>query len=397
MVNTNAPSSLEMIERLIRFDTTSHLSNLELIDFVEDYLRGHGAACERIVSEDGRKANLWATLGNAESGGGVVLSGHSDVVPVAGQEWRSDPFRAVVRDGRLYGRGSCDMKSFIAIALACVPKFLAQPLARPIHFAISYDEEVGCLGVRPMLSHIAARYPPGAQSARPSCVIIGEPTSMRVVTAHKGIRAHETRIIGQEAHSSAPDKGVSAIMAAARLIGFLERLGAEERCAAADAFAQRFDPPCASVQVGKIDGGEAINIIPRHCRFGWEYRALPRSDEAEILRRFRAYAEDEVLPPMRRISAEASIETEVLAAVPAFAAEENSQAEQLALRLSGGNRVYAASYATEAGLFAEADMSAVVCGPGDIAQAHRPDEFIALEQIAACEKFLSRLAEHLRA
>ena len=382
-------NSLDMIERLIGFDTVSKRSNLELIAFVEDWLRGHGVASERIVSADGRKANLWATLGDANAGGGVILSGHSDVVPVDGQDWSSDPFRAVVRDGRLYGRGSCDMKSFLAIALAMVPDFLKHPLRAPVHFAISYDEEVGCLGVRPMLQHIAARL------NAPALAIIGEPTNMQVVNAHKSIHVHETSVEGLEAHSSATHKGVSAIMAAAKMIAFLDGMGAEMR-QRGDA-SGRFDPPYDSVQVGEIAGGEAVNIIPRHCRFAWEYRTLPGSDEAEILRRFREYAEEEVLPPMRRVSDSAAIETEVIADVPAFSAGENSPAEALALRLSGGNRSHAVAYASEAGLFENAGISAVVCGPGDIMQAHRPDEFIALEQVAACELFLQRLLEHLRA
>ena len=398
-------TSLEMIERLIGFDTVSKRSNLQLIEFVEEYLRSHGVPSERIVSADGRKANLWASLGrNPGEGksGGIILSGHSDVVPVEGQQWSSDPFRAVIRNGRLYGRGSCDMKSFLAIALAMLPDFLEHPLRAPLHFAISYDEEVGCLGVRPMLAHIAARL------AAPALAIIGEPTGMKVVNAHKSIHVHETAIEGLEAHSSATHKGANAIIAAARLIAFLDDMGAEMRtrtsaasgegAGRADEQAARFDPPHASVQVGEIAGGEAVNIVPRHCRFAWEYRTLPGSDEDEILHRFRTHAEEKILPSLRRVASHASIETRVLASVPSFSAGENSPAEALALRLSTqrDNRCQAASYTTEAGLFENAGISAVVCGPGDIMQAHRPDEFISLEQINACEAFLHRLLEHLR-
>ena len=392
MGETKRYNSLEMIERLIGFDTTSRLSNLELIDFVEGYLRGYGVASERIVSEDGRKANLWATLGDINQGGGIILSGHSDVVPVEGQDWSSDPFRAVIRDGRLYGRGSCDMKSFLAIALAMVPDFLQHPLRVPLHFAISYDEEVGCLGVRPMLEHILSNTP--ATIPPPSLAIIGEPTNMQVVNAHKSIQVQETFIEGHEAHSSATHKGVNAIIAAAKLIDFLDSIGVEMR--ERGETSPRFDPPYTSVQVGVISGGEAANIIPRHCRFVWEYRGIPGSDEKEILQRFTAYAEETLLPEMRRVAKHASIKTRVIASVPGFSAGENSAAEALAMRLSGSNRSLAVSYASEAGLFENAGIAAVVCGPGDILQAHRPDEFIELSQIEECELFLRRLLEYLR-
>lgn len=387
-------NSLEMIERLIGFDTTSRLSNLELIDFVENYLRTHGVEAERVVSEDGCKANLWATLGDKNQAGGVILSGHSDVVPVEGQSWSTPPFQATVRDNCLYGRGSCDMKSFIAIALSMVPDFLAQPLSAPIHFAISYDEEVGCLGVRPLLKHICERLPMSAMP--PALAIIGEPTSMKVVNAHKSIHVQETLIEGLEAHSSATHKGVNSIIAAAKLIGFLDDVGAEMRERGDNGDSARFDPPYTSVQVGMIEGGEAVNIIPRHCRFDWEYRSIPGWDEDEIFGRFNDYARKILLPDMRRVASQASIETRKIASVPAFSVKNNSEAETLALRLSGSNHSLAVSYASEAGLFEDAGIPAVVCGPGDILQAHRPDEFIELSQIKECEIFLQRLLEHLR-
>ena len=387
-------NSLEMIERLIGFDTTSRLSNLELIDFVENYLRTHGVEAERIVSEDGCKANLWATLGDTNQAGGVILSGHSDVVPVDGQSWSTPPFQATLRDNRLYGRGSCDMKSFIAIALSMVPDFLAQPLSAPIHFAISYDEEVGCLGVRPLLKHICERLPMSAMP--PALAIIGEPTSMKVVNAHKSIHVHETLIEGLEAHSSATHKGVNSIIAAAKLIGFLDNVGVEMRERGDDGDSARFDPPYTSVQVGVIEGGEAVNIIPRHCCFDWEYRSIPGWDEDEIFGRFNDYARESLLPDMRSVASHASIETRKIASVPAFSVKNNSEAEALALRLSGSNHSLAVSYASEAGLFENAGIPAVVCGPGDILQAHRPDEFIELSQIKECEIFLQKLLEHLR-
>ena len=388
-------NSLEMTERLIGFDTTSRLSNLELIGFVEDYLRGYGIEAERVVSEDGRKANLWATLGDKNRAGGIILSGHSDVVPVEGQSWNTPPFQATVRDNRLYGRGSCDMKSFIAIALAMVPDFLERPLSAPIHFAISYDEEVGCLGVRPLLKHIREKLPMSAMP--PALAIIGEPTSMRVVNAHKSIHVHETLIEGLEAHSSATHKGVSSIIAAGKLINFLDGISAEMRQRSDDDTSKRFDPPYTSVQIGVIEGGEAVNIIPRHCRFDWEYRSVPGSDDGEIFDRFNNYAKENLLPDMQRVASHASIETRKIASVPAFSVKNNSEAEALALRLSGSNHSLAVSYASEAGLFEGAGIPAVVCGPGNILQAHRPDEFIDLSQIKECENFLRKLLEHLRA
>ena len=387
-------NSLEMAERLIGFDTTSRLSNLELIDFVESYLRGYGVEAERVVSEDGRKANLWATLGDKNRAGGIILSGHSDVVPVEGQSWSTPPFQATIHDNRLYGRGSCDMKSFIAIALAMVPDFLERPLSAPIHFAISYDEEVGCLGVRPLLEHIREKLPTSAMP--PAIAIIGEPTNMKIVNAHKSIHVHGTSIEGLEAHSSATHKGVSSIIAAGKLINFLDDIGAEMRQRDGDDISKRFNPPYTSVQIGVIEGGEAVNIIPRHCRFDWEYRGIPGSDDGEIFERFNNYAKENLLPEMQRVAPHASIETRKIASVPAFSVKNNSEAEALALRLSGSNRSLAVSYASEAGLFEDAGIPAVVCGPGDILQAHRPDEFIELSQVKECENFLRKLLEHLR-
>jgi acetylornithine deacetylase len=376
----------EMIDRLVAFDTTSALSNMPLIDFVSDYLRSHGIEPVLIPNEDGTKANLLATIGPAVPGG-VVLSGHTDVVPVAGQAWSSNPFRVTERDGRLYGRGTCDMKSFSAIALALVPEFLAMGLKRPIHLALSYDEEIGCVGVGSMIDHIRDHLP------RPAAVIVGEPTNMTVVDAHKGIRSFETTVTGHEAHSSQSHLGVSAIMAANDLIGLLRAIFLEMK-KRGDA-SGRFTPPFTSVQIGTIEGGTAINIIPKMCRFTWEYRALPDADEGEILRLFTAFAETNLLPRMREVSPDCAIETVQKAHAPGLAAEPGSAAEMLALRLAGANETHAVSFATEAGLFQAIGIPTVVCGPGDIAQAHTPDEFIEISQVEACEAFLRRLGAHL--
>lgn len=390
MDQTRAPASgqvytpVEMIAALIGFDTTSAKSNLALIDFVADYLRGHGIASRRTASDDGAKANLFATLG-PEVAGGVVLSGHSDVVPVAGQAWDSDPFEMVARDGRLYGRGTADMKSFLAIALALVPEFLARPLARPIHLAFSYDEEIGCLGVGRLIADLQANLPP------PAAVIIGEPTSMGIASAHKGCYVQRTRITGKEAHSSQPQRGGSAILAAGELLHFLGRL-ARERRAAADP-ESRFEPPFTTFNIGVIDGGSALNIIPRDCAFTWEFRPLPGEDPDEVIARLDDFARSEVLPELREHAPEAAIVTERLAGVPPLRVEAEGAAEALLRRLSGLNDTIAVSFGTEGGLFQEAGFSTVVCGPGSIDQAHQPNEFVELAQIEACTALLRKLGD----
>ncbi len=377
-----------MIERLVAFDTTSRNSNLELIDFVADYLAGHGVEAEIIADAAATKANLLATIGPAQPGG-VVLSGHTDVVPVDGQDWQSDPFVLRQNDGRLYGRGTADMKSFSAVALALVPEFLARNPKIPVHLALSYDEEVGCLGVRGMVPRVAR------PELKPLAVIVGEPTNMQLVTAHKGIRTHTTTVKGLEAHSSATHTGVNAVIFAAELIAFLGRLADEAKTLApADC---PFTPPYSTIHVGTVHGGTALNIIPKECQFRWEFRLIPGDDAEFYFSRFTEFAETDVLPRMREISAEASIETEISAAVPPCVPEPGSAAETLVMALAGTNSTGVVSYGTEAGLFQEAGMATVICGPGDIAQAHKPDEFISLEQVEACVAFMRRLADYVAA
>jgi acetylornithine deacetylase len=383
-MTTIRPDTRAMIDRLVGFDTTSAKSNLALIDFAQDYLESQGARCRRTVNAEGSKANLFASLG-PESGGGVVLSGHSDVVPVDGQSWDSDPFRVVERDGRLYGRGTADMKSFLATAMALVPEFQARPLKHPVHIALSYDEEVGCTGVGGMIRDIADNLPP------PDMVIVGEPTGMQIVNGHKGCYIFETRVRGQAAHSSQPHRGGNAIMAAGRLIAFLADLAAGKRAAAAPG--NPFDPPYTTFNLGQIEGGRAINIVAQDCRFGWEFRPVPGEDTEAIVAAFQAYAENEVLPALREFAPEAGIETESMATVPPLAPESDGAAEGLVRRLSGLNDTGVVSFGTEGGLFQAAGMSAVVFGPGSIDQAHKPNEFIALEQVAACEDFLLKLRD----
>lgn len=379
-------SSREMIDKLVSFDTTSHKSNLELIAFIEDYLSGYGVASQLVRNEDDTKANLFATLGPSDKPGGIVLSGHTDVVPVEDQDWTSDPFQVIERDGRLYGRGTSDMKAFIAVALAMVPDFMAGGPAIPIHFALSYDEEVGCLGVRPMIDAIIRTMP------RPDVVIVGEPSDMKVVNAHKSIQSYVTTVTGLENHSSATDKGVNAVMYAAQMIGFLGEL-AEEMRQRGDP-SERFTPPYTTVHVGPIKGGTALNIIPRHCSFMWECRGLPGIDTEEPLRRLSEFAQTKLLPQMQAVYPQAKIEITHRSGAPGLAPLDGSPAETLVMQLAQCNSAEAVSYATEAGLFQLADIPTVVCGPGNIAQAHKPDEFIEVSQVAACETFMARLAAH---
>lgn len=374
----------DMIERLISFDTTSSKSNLELIDFADNYLTAHGAVTRRTCNSEGNKANLFATLG-PEIAGGVVLSGHTDVVPVEGQAWDSDPFQVVEKDQRLYGRGTSDMKSFLACALAMVPDFLARPLNKPIHLALSYDEEIGCYGAVDLIKDIATSLP------LPRMVIVGEPTSMQIVNGHKGSYTFNTRVLGKEAHSSQPHHGGNAVFAAADLIHFLSGMAAERRAGApADC---PFEPPYTTVHVGLVNGGTALNIIPRECSFSWEIRAIPEDDFETLITKFNNYAETDVLPRLREFAPEAAIMTTREAQVPPLAPEKDGPAEALIRLLTGANHTAVVSFGTEGGLFQQAGMSTVICGPGSIDQAHKPNEYIDYDQITACENLLGKLGD----
>jgi acetylornithine deacetylase len=381
-------SSIEMIRRLVAFDTVSARSNLALIDHVRGYLSAHGIESRLIPDETGKKANLFATIGPAAEGG-VALAGHTDVVPVEGQPWSSDPFTLREAGGLLYGRGTSDMKSFIAIALAMVPQLKAKKLKRPLHLCLSYDEEIGCFGMPRLLAKLGRELP------KPALAIIGEPTEMKVVHAHKGVWAMTTTITGRDGHSSAPQRGANAILYMGRFIAYIERLGERlrERGNAGSPPGLDFDPPWTTVGFGRIRGGTAFNIIARQCALDWEFRPLPGIDMAALRAEVDAWVERELLPEMRRTAPEASVVTESVAQVPALEPEENGAAETLCLHLTGGNRAVTAAFTSEAGQFQGVGISAVMCGPGSIAQAHQPDEFIALEQVAACEKFLAGLAD----
>ena len=381
---TQDTTSIEMLGHLIAFDTVSSKSNLELIAFVEAYLAEFGIASRRTVSPDGEKANLYATIG-PEQAGGIVLSGHTDVVPVEGQPWTGDPFVMTRRDSRLYGRGTSDMKAFIAVCLALAPEAAQVALRKPLHFAFSFDEEVGCTGVGHLIEDVTRNLP------MPAAVIIGEPTDMKLVNAHKGGYGFRTTVTGKEAHSSQLHRAGHAVYAAIDLIQFVRQVAEEKRQAAPPD--SPFEPPYSTLSVGTIDGGTALNIVPRQCVFEWEMRPLPGDDAEEVLARFNRYAESEVLPRLRETAPEANIVTEMEAAVPALEPEPDSPAEALVRLLTGANQSHVVSYCTEGGLFQRAGLSTVICGPGSIDQAHRPDEFIETSQIEACEDFVRRLID----
>ncbi|MCH9806250.1 MAG: acetylornithine deacetylase [Alphaproteobacteria bacterium] len=380
----SALSALELLERLVAFDTTSHKTNVPLIKFVTDYLRRHGIDCHLIPNEAGDKINLCATIGPSDAGGGIGLSGHTDVVPVTGQDWQTDPFTLTVRDGRYYGRGTTDMKGYLACVLAAAPDFKSRDLSRPIHILLSYDEEIGCVGVRPMIAELGRDLP------MPEIVFVGEPTGMSAVDAHKGPARWQVTVTGKPAHSSMAHLGVNAVHWAARLIDELTRIEQELRDTSRD---ERFMPPYSSLQITTITGGAASNIIPQSCTFGFEIRSLPGLDIYAIQSRLEAYAESVCLPQMREVCKQASIDFELVNYVPPYGARKNSKAVALALRLAGDNQTAAVSYATEAGLFQAAGPDTVVCGPGHIDQAHTANEWIAVSEIEKCMRFMKHLAD----
>ena len=379
-----AQRAIEQLGRLVAFDTTSRGSNLELIAYVEDLLSGLGVASRRVANADGSKANLLASIG-PEVAGGVVLSGHTDVVPVDGQPWTSDPFVLTPRGDKLYGRGTCDMKGFLALALAAAPQLVAAPLKRPVHMAFSYDEEVGCLGAPDLIAEIAARVP------RPCAVIVGEPTGMEAISGHKGIVTFIVTVTGHEAHSSQTHLGASANMAAiglmARLVALSERLQREADPASA------FVPKGATLTIGQINGGTAVNILARECVFAFDLRTPPGLKPLPLLADFFAEAAA-VDAALKARFPHAGVKVESRSSTPAFAPEPGGAAEAFARRLAGDNgppRV--APFAAEAGQFQEAGYSTVICGPGYIDQAHQPDEYVEISQMQRGAVFMQRLIE----
>ena len=381
----DSAASVEMIRRLIGFPTVSRESNLELIDFVRELLRQFDADVRLTFDDERRKANLFATLG-PRAEGGLVLSGHSDVVPVEGQSWESDPFAVVEKDGRLYGRGTSDMKSFIAIALALLPDYVPR-LERPLHLAISYDEEVGCIGVGRLIQDLERA------GVRPSGCLVGEPTLMSPVIAHKGKRSFRCAVRGRAGHSAYAPAAVNAVEAAAEAVAYLK--GIARRLHGQGPFDHGFDVPHTTVHTGVIRGGTALNIVPHECSFDFEVRHLPGDDPEALLRELREYVRDHIEPEMQAIDPRAGFEFTQLSEIPALDVGPETALVGLVQELTGKTEIGKVSYGTEGSQFQRAGIQSVVCGPGSILQAHKPNEWIALEQVAACETFLKKRLERM--
>lgn len=380
------PETFALIERLIGFDTTSRGSNLGLIEWARDYLKDIGLESRLTYDAAGNKANLFATVEKGNKPG-IVLSGHTDVVPVDGQKWSSDPFKATLRGDRIYGRGACDMKSYLAVILGMAPRFAAANLKAPVHFALSYDEEVGCVGARGLLADLARN------NIRPAGAVIGEPTSMQPVIAHKGKRSYQCCVSGKEAHSALTPQGVNAIEYAARIISYIRHMA--ERMQACEPRDYGFDVPFTTLQTGVISGGTAGNIVPRECVFQFEFRYLPGADPDALEREIKDYAERVILPEMHRTDPGTGISFETRAEIPGLNTTEEEELTRLAQALSRNKSASKVAYATEGGLFQQAGIPAIICGPGSIAQAHKPDEYVTLEQVALCESFMERLLEQM--
>jgi acetylornithine deacetylase len=372
----------EILADLIAFPTVSADSNLELIAYAADRLSGLGARVLISRDETGTKANLFATLG-PEGDGGIVLSGHTDVVPVEGQEWSSDPFAMLERDGLLYGRGTCDMKGFVACCLAAAPGFAEGELKRPLHFAFTYDEEVACLGARKLVGDLAVA------GICPAIAIIGEPTGMRVIEGHKGCFEYTTEFLGFEGHGSRPDEGVNAVEYAARYVGRLLEL--RERLKPRAPAGSRFVPPWSTVQVGRIAGGAARNIIAGKCAVEWEMRPVQSSDADFVKQDLAAYVDTVLRPAMQAVCPDADIVTQTIGEVEGLQVVSESEARDIVFNLTGENAAEVVAFGTEAGLFQASGMSVVICGPGSIAQAHKPDEYVAVSQLETCMDMLEKL------
>jgi len=377
--------TVAILRDLTAFDTTSRLSNRPLLDYAVDILRHSGIEPLLIWNEDRSKANLWATIG-PDMPGGIILSGHTDTVPVDGQEWSSDPFRMDERGGRVYGRGTCDMKGFLACVLAAVPKLAKAKLKRPLHLSFSHDEEIGCVGVLSLIDHLKAN-PPGA-----AFCIVGEPTDMQPVIGHKGGRSYKVGIHGREAHSSLAPQAVNSIEYAAELIVYLRSVARRMSEGARD---ELYDIPHSTLSTGMISGGSAINIVPRECEFVFEFRFLAEVDPEAIMADIRRYARDSLLPEMRTVAPEADIAFENIYDYPWFAIDSGHDLVALTKSWSRSNSEAKVAYGTEAGHFSGAlGIPTIVCGPGSIAQAHKPDEYVTRDQLTRCDDFLDRIVSY---
>jgi acetylornithine deacetylase len=376
-----------MLAKLVSFDTTSVKTNLALIHWVQGYLEEYGVKSTLIHDETKNKANLHAVVGPADKPG-VVLSGHTDVVPVEGQAWDSDPFVLREQNDLLYARGTCDMKGFIAVALAKLPEMVKKPLQAPVHFALSYDEELGCLGAHSLAAHIAQ------MPVKPKLCVVGEPTSMKTITGHKGICDFDCIVHGKESHSSLAPYAVNAVEYGAELVAHVK--GIARRMAAEGPFNRQFDPPFTTLHTGVIKGGTAVNIVPNRCEFSFEIRNIPEVDPDTLVEEIRQWAFKNLEPRMKDIDPKTGFEFKPSASVKAFDIANDNPMVDLVLSLSGANSTEKVSFATEAGIFHHKGIPTVVCGPGSIAQAHKPNEFVAREQLVKCENFMDRLVEKLR-
>lgn len=379
------PKVLQLIEKLISYDTTSRNSNLDIIKFIEDYLAGHGVKSTLVYNEGEGKANLYATLGD-QTKSGIMLSGHTDVVPVDGQDWDTDPFKVIQKDGKLFGRGTSDMKSFIALVLAYVPKFLERGLDTPIHLAFSYDEEIGCIGVRRMIDMI------NTLPVKPRMAIVGEPTSMGVIVGHKGKRSYKAHIRGLETHSSLAPQGVNAIEYAAEMIAHLKSMA--RRITEHGPHDELYDVSHTTVHTGVINGGTALNIVPKDCHFEFEFRYVGDDDPDAIEAEIREFAAQSLEPHMRKISRDTGIDITCSNDMPGLDLNADEEVVTFVKALAGKNDHSKVAFGTEAGLFhTRAGVPTVVCGPGSIEQAHKPNEFIELSQLDEATIFMDRLLD----
>ena len=376
-------TTIELLERLVSFDTTSRNSNLELIGFIRDYLDGFGVTYRVSTDAAGRKANVHAIIGPHGSGG-VALSGHVDTVPVDGQAWSSDPFAMRRHDGRLFARGSCDMKGFVAACLAAVPDFQALKLARPLHLLISYDEEVGCRGARQLIQDMHQ------SGFRPDVCVVGEPSGMQPILAHKGKLNLDVTVRGLAGHSAEPSKGVNAVQAAGEAIAWVAR--ETRRLAAEGPFEAGFDPPHTTIHAGTMEGGTILNIIPQHAAFTMEWRFIPGDSPHRHLARMQAWIAETIEPAMKAVHPECGFDCAIALEMPGMELPPDHALATMVKQLAGSNRAGKVAYGTEGGFFEQAGIATIICGPGHIAQAHQPDEWIEEAQIAACDQFIRRLA-----
>lgn len=380
--------TIEILDKLISFDTTSCNSNLELMAYVQQYLEAHGVNSTLVYDEQSSKANLYATIGPQEKSG-VMLSGHTDTVPVTGQNWTKEPYRLTREDDRLYGRGTTDMKGFIAAALAAVPAMLKQPLHTPIHLAFSYDEEIGCVGVRRLIDTLQGH------PLKPAICIIGEPTSMNVVTAHKGKLAARVTVKGKECHSGLAPQGVNAVNYAARLITWLENLAREKR--QYGPFEEGYEIPYSTVHTGMVNGGTALNIVPNHCEFLFEIRNIAAEDPRDLLAQFQVYI-DKLIREMHITGTDCDISVEITTEYPGLRTADDAEVVAFVQKLAEADSTTTVNFGTEGGLFSNVlGIPTVVCGPGSMDQGHKPDEFIHEQQLALCDSFIGRLINELSA